>query len=1019
MQNGLTIQEIELPSVKIKQLYIKWDEKINIYAKDIRILKSSKKSSPLNYKKINNLFTQASLFENWIETIDIKKLRYNDLNASLHFNHLTGGYLNADSSTFSLTSTLEVNSGYLKIKLAKLVNTDKNLLINGAIILDQNMNLILDLSSKIDTVNFDLILYADKENLFYKIDSDEKIKSLKNILAIFNTPHYLDFWLVDAIDMSYATIKTLNGWIDYNDMANAYKNIYADVNLKQLNYTYDTKLDAIHTKYTQIKYIDGVLYINPKEAYSYNQYLDSSKLNIDFSTEHVMLTLYLSFDGVLNKGMHTILQRYKINVPFYQNQGTIKTNLKLTIDLNNLNVDAQGDFFTKKANFDYFALNIDVFDTYMTLDNFDITISQMLAKYKDIATSNVSAKFDAKRSKGKINFDIQSLQLTDLNLSLQDKSLKASYVIDPNKDTITVAKSKWALNDKKINLEKLNLDFDLDTLNLRVPKTLLEVEDISTMYINGLVNVESLKSDLTLNLLNLQYNGVTLTQADSQLKLTYDKKLSLALEEKTLFSFSEKDFYLSKTIADFENKNFHFNTNLTIEKLADTNLDLKYNLDSKKGNVLLSDTAIINGDKDIFSSQDAIDFKISYTDDELLLDSDLIELNFLSNKDVWILNTNSLAKLSPYSKVLKDFNITEGRINVYQKKSSNDINYNASIAYPHKVMVIDNVPVNNYEVYGKIDTKTNTIKADINNLVAVEIKDAIEIKMNNIGIDIHELLNALDTNSSNSGDTKQINLHAKNSYLYISSDRHVISDTIDLKYKDDILTADLKYSDGEANFKYSKDAFYLYGDNFNAKFMEKLFSLSKFKGGRLDFAMSGTPERYDGLFHINNTTIKSYKVLNNVLAFINTIPSLVTFSLPGYNKDGLQVNNAYMKFEAHDDMFDISDIYLNSKEVDILGRGDVSYKNNTIDLDLNLKTDLASTVSKIPVVGYILFDEDSVSTSLKVEGKLTDPDVNSRLAQDIVVAPLNIVKRTLLYPYHLLSGKDNTKNKEQNSTQKR
>jgi hypothetical protein len=193
--------------------------------------------------------------------------------------------------------------------------------------------------------------------------------------------------------------------------------------------------------------------------------------------------------------------------------------------------------------------------------------------------------------------------------------------------------------------------------------------------------------------------------------------------------------------------------------------------------------------------------------------------------------------------------------------------------------------------------------------------------------------------------------------------------------------------------------------------MENLFALSKFKDGSLDFSMSGTTEEYNGIFYVKDTTIIEYKILNNVLAFINTIPSLVTFSLPSYNTNGLYTKSAYMSFKAKDDIFHISDLYLDSEEVDILGRGVASIKQNSIDLKLNLKTDLGSSLSQVPIVGYLLFDENSVSTSLKVTGELSDPEVDSSLPSEIIVAPLNLIKRTLMLPQHLLQ------NNEQNTTQ--
>ncbi|MCD4667751.1 MAG: AsmA-like C-terminal domain-containing protein, partial [Sulfurimonas sp.] len=103
------------------------------------------------------------------------------------------------------------------------------------------------------------------------------------------------------------------------------------------------------------------------------------------------------------------------------------------------------------------------------------------------------------------------------------------------------------------------------------------------------------------------------------------------------------------------------------------------------------------------------------------------------------------------------------------------------------------------------------------------------------------------------------------------------------------------------------------------------------------------------------------------------------------------------------------DIYLDSKEIDIFGSGKANFIDDTVDLELNLKSDLGSKISKIPLVGYLLMDKDSISTTLSITGKLSDPDIKSLIAKDIVVVPLNILKRTITLPFKLFENKDKKK----------
>jgi hypothetical protein len=186
--------------------------------------------------------------------------------------------------------------------------------------------------------------------------------------------------------------------------------------------------------------------------------------------------------------------------------------------------------------------------------------------------------------------------------------------------------------------------------------------------------------------------------------------------------------------------------------------------------------------------------------------------------------------------------------------------------------------------------------------------------------------------------------------------------------------------------------------------MKNLFSMSDFKGGEFDFSIKGNIDRFSGVALIKDTTIREFRLLNNVLAFVNTIPSLVTFSLPSYNTKGLDAKNTYMMFDYKEKVYNISNFYLESDELNIFGHGDVSLEKNNINMELNLKTDLGSAASKIPIVGHIIFDKDSISTTLKIDGKLDDPNIKSMIAKEIIVAPLNIIKRTLMLPFSVFDN---------------
>ncbi len=755
----------------------------------------------------------------------------------------------------SLKSSLVYEDKFLHIHIDKFEDLKRKIYINGDIVIDaQNTEITASLNLDINNdLLGNLLINVNQKNLFYKLISFQDVKNTKYITNLFDLPKEIHFWARDAIEHSSFSINKAYGWIDFNDIENGYKNIYAEACANGLKYTYNKKLDSIHTKKTDLKFKNGVLYINPKKAHSYGMDLAQSWLKIDFTQRDELLTLYLLFDGKLNEDMLNILNTYKIKLPFLQKEGNVKTNLKLAVNLMTLDVDAKGDFFTKKGNFDYLGLNIDISDAYIILDNYDAKANNMKISFKDIAKSDISFKYNAKKDYGDINFNISKISFKQYALELQ-KPFKLVYEIREDKDKMNINNSFWNIKDYKIELEKTSLGFNIEELICDVPKTLIKNEMISTYFL-GSIDLKAQKAHLKLLPLNMQKNVID---------LIYDKNITLSSEDKIKYIYKNIDFELESAVIDQKENTLKLN-----------NLSAKH---EKYGNIFI--------DKD--------------------------------------------------------------NISLY-------------------------VDIEEYKTY-----------------------------LNDISIYMPALLDGFSSNEDkNLSMIDNFHVEAKNSKLHLSQNRYILADKISLKIDADTLNANLDHADGKADFNYKDNNFTLNGNGFNDLFMEKLFDNSDFKGGKFDFSIKGNPQKYGGELYAKDTTILKYKLLNNTLAFINTVPSLTTFSLPSFNKDGIYVKSSYIKFNYENNKYNIHDAFLKSNELSIRGQGNVDILNNKIDMDLVLKTDLGSKLSKIPVVGYIILDKDSLSTKLKLSGDLDNPQVKTKIAKQILKAPLNILKRTLELPFSI------------------
>ena len=895
--------------------------------------------------------------------------------------------------------------------IKELVDFKRKITLDGTIFFDPlELNLFSDLNVNInDDLDAKIFISSDANKLTYKLKANKNIKDITHLINIANLPKEARYWALDAIEMSDASIDSATGYIDFDNIKEAYKNIHIKATVNKLNYAYDTQLDSIHTQTTLLEFKQGVLFIRPQQAYSYGMYLDKSWLKIDFTKKEEILTLYLLFDGVLNKDMLTILNRYKIKLPFLQREGTVTTNLKLVVNLMTIDVDVNGDFFSKKANFDYLGLNIDIFDTYIKLNNYDVLINKMQAKYKNVASGNVNVKFNAKTSEGSISLKPEFISLGGATLIQDKEPIKIVYKISPNNDTINIEQSKWKYGNTILKVDKTTMPFDLDKLLVELPTTFIKIKDVGSAFISGLIPVDTMKVKLRADILKFDYAGVELSQSNTPFNISYDDKLHISSHSNILLNANDIEFDINNINVDIGTDTYNISNVdiLSTNGLLAMQVNALYNTKYKAGTVIFKNVKIENKDQLLYT-KDKVLFSFSLDKGNIKASAQDLGVDFNTTKSGWNARFNSINSINANSKMLQNLKIQEGKVTFRKQNSEDLISFNADIKYPYKLLIENNIPVEHYKIKGEFNSKKSFL--NVNKNININISKKIDIDIKDSIVSAPELINVFnDINiSSDNNNAKSIILKAVNSSLDLGSKRRVISDKINLQHHNGITTAQLEYKKGFAGFKLDNQKMHLYGENFGDKFMENLFSLSRFKGGKLNFSMNGDIKNYDGLFYITDTIIVDYKMLNNILAFVNTVPSLTTFSLPGYSKSGLKVTSAYMNFTAKNSVFNISDFFLDSKEIDILGSGVADVPKDKIDITLNLKTDLGSRASKIPLVGYVILGDGAISTTMSITGKLSDPNVKSLIAKEILVAPINIVKRALLLPYDLLKNKEET-----------
>ncbi|MBE0494843.1 MAG: AsmA-like C-terminal domain-containing protein [Campylobacterales bacterium] len=191
----------------------------------------------------------------------------------------------------------------------------------------------------------------------------------------------------------------------------------------------------------------------------------------------------------------------------------------------------------------------------------------------------------------------------------------------------------------------------------------------------------------------------------------------------------------------------------------------------------------------------------------------------------------------------------------------------------------------------------------------------------------------------------------------------------------------------------------------DATLMNHFAKKEMFDGGVFELTLKGeNPTFFSGTLSIHESYLKEMVAYNNLIALINTIPSLALFKGPGFNERGYEIKEGNIVFSQKEEVLTLHAIYLEGTSADIVGEGVVNLQDDTLHVDLKLKTfkDISNAISQIPLLNHlVLGDDQSIATAITLHGKLENPEVTTHLLQDTFLTPYNILKRTLQLPFKI------------------
>lgn len=574
-----------------------------------------------------------------------------------------------------------------------------------------------------------------------------------------------------------------------------------------------------------------------------------------------------------------------------------------------------------------------------------------------------------KTDKIRVIFKNDSLYFKLLKPKYENKDLDGSYVVIKNLtksgsyiDVIIKTKSPI---DKEI--KDLLLAYDIE-LPITQEKGFTDaVVKINVIFKTNRVDVEGLFSTKD-SILNIA--GVPLDIKSAKIKLK-NNKLTILNSYVGL-----KNFVTSKAIGDI-----YFD-----KKYADINLS---NLNA---NFIFNNTNILSI-KD-YNEKLFIDFK---NKEFTKLDLKNLKTDIFIYKNRYEIVLKDLNRLKKYSKLLKELDIKNGNLKI-ETKDFKKYRVLGKIEKDNKIVADKNGKfIKIFNVKGEISPQK------ISFLINKKIK-LIYKKYPTIYIDGYDIyLTKKYFKNRKTDNLKKFDVFGKNSNIIIDGHK-VLSQNYSFIYRDEVFEFKNRYKKGIVTLKGKTSHFNIKAQNLNDEFVKSFFNLYGIIGGKYHLYADGNMDKLKGKVKIYNSTLKDLALINNIMAFLNTIPALVTFSDPGYSTKGFKVKKGEILFRLEDSLLYIDDLKLKGKSLNIDGLGYINLKENTINMRLTLQTwkKVTDIIKKIPVAGYILLGEEGkISTVLKIEGDLIKPKISSKLPEETIKAPVNIIKRTLQLPFKI------------------
>ncbi|AJC86184.1 YhdP family protein [Campylobacter sp. RM16704] len=667
--------------------------------------------------------------------------------------------------------------------------------------------------------------------------------------------------------------------------------------------------------------------------------------------------------------------------------------------------------------------------------NLSLKRKEVAYELENISTDNISKIFNILIESG--------IKLPkNLDLWVGGKVKADFYFIEKLSGFIDFGKHRYYLNDikakgyvrnLKIILDKdidpivssfVKLDFSKQRLDFSYDELQFNDYDLtqSKIYIDNMLNEKAgiyihIKSDnaradyrvyrilqlYDIYLPFLQNNGVTKT--DLILKIPFDEPEKISYEGKFNIvnsSINIRDFKIIQADVDLKKDKLEIKNVKVQSELISGDTNASINLKQKKGKLKTYISKIVLPQDSLKLEDKILDLELDFEQNTSVYNKEFITtLNFNQGMDIYV---NKLSKFKDYSKFMQENKIYDGELFL----STNDFyNFNVDLnntTFDSFLLYKDNNPYEYDSFNIKIKGSDFNLTSLSGNIFAQKDNNDVNITLHNLNL----LISQQDTkNTLYNFENSNYNIDAKNIDLILKDFNKTLDfDQFNAKIYNGNVQAWANRSESKFDFFLNENQFQVRALKMDDDFLNTFMRENIFENGEFNLYIDGnSTDFFKGKFLFKDTYLKDLKFHQQLLSFIDTIPSLLLFKAPTFNEKGFSVENAGISFNRKKDLFDIDALNFNGDSADVLGQIKINLRNNQIDGLLELRTlkSASSVISKVPIINQIILGKDrQISTQIKLTGFVDNPEFKTQLITQGLQLPYHLIKNIFELPTNLI-----------------